>query len=246
MERFAKGNRKIRVAYISPDFFTHSVSYFIEAILKYADKERFEVFCYANVVKEDTKTALLKSFVPEENWKAVSGKAAEAVANLIRDDKIDILVELTGHTAGNRLDVVARKPAPIQVTMIGYPNTTGLPTVDYRITDGVADPPNTSQKFVEKLVRLPECFLCYTPTKEPIEISPAPCLNNNFITFGSFNNLAKITDEVLCMWASVLIAVPKSILLLKCKPFVNQKTRERVGYMLLIFSILSSSHYLLL
>jgi protein O-GlcNAc transferase len=122
---------------------------------------------------------------------------------------------------------MARKPAPIQVTMIGYPNTTGMSTIDYRITDAIADPLDTPQKYTEKLVRLP-CFLCYTPSSESLPICPTPYDTNHYVTYGSFNNLAKITDEVLQIWAKILRAVPNSNLLLKCKPFVNQKSRDKV------------------
>lgn len=218
-------SRPLRVGYISADFFTHSVSYFIEAPLAYADRSRVHTICYSNVARSDARTAKLKTMA--HDWRVVNGMSAEAVTKLIMDDKIDILVELTGHTSGNRLDVLALRPAPVQITWIGYSNTTGLPTIDYRITDTVADPPNTSQRYSETLVRMPDAFLCYTPPPDAPAISPAPCLTNGFITFGSFNNLAKVTDSVLRLWASVLIAVPTSRFVVKSKPFASETIRSK-------------------
>ncbi|ELR15334.1 udpn-acetylglucosamine--peptide n-acetylglucosaminyltransferase spindly, putative [Acanthamoeba castellanii str. Neff] len=126
---------------------------------------------------------------------------------MIMADEIDILVDLTGHTAGNRLDVMALKPAPVQVTYIGYPNTTGLPTIDYRFADAVTDPLDSQQRYVEELVRLPHCFLCYTPSPDAGPVAPAPCTKNGYITFGSFNNLAKR-------------------MVIKCKPFACDTIRN--------------------
>ena len=137
----------------------------------------------------------------------------------VRKDKIDILVELTGHTANNRLGVLALQPAPVQATWIGYPNSTGLPACHYRLTDALCDPPDTSQTFVEQLIRLPGCFLCYTPPKEAPSVAPCPAETLGFVTFGSFNALAKITPRVLALWARILHAVPNSRLVVKNKPF---------------------------
>jgi predicted O-linked N-acetylglucosamine transferase (SPINDLY family) len=175
--------------------------------------------------------------------------SSKEVSELIRRDQIDILVELTGHTAGNRLDVMAHKPAPICVTWIGYPNTTGLPTVDYRITDEIADPSETKQEYVESLVRLPGSFLCYSPPQDAPEVSVAPCVQNGTITFGSFNNLAKVNDKVISIWCTILkkglsflscsapflpsnllffsFSVPGSRFLMKCKPFACVSIRKK-------------------
>ncbi len=149
-------DRPLRIGYLSADFFTHSVSYFIEGPLAHADRNKTFVVCYANVARRDKKTALLQSHA--HLWRSVHDKCASEVASLIRADGIDILVELTGHTGGNRLDVMALKPAPIQVSWIGYPNTTGLAAeiMDYRFTDEVVDPCNTTQQYSEKLVRRKE------------------------------------------------------------------------------------------
>uniref|UniRef100_A0A5B7A711 Probable UDP-N-acetylglucosamine--peptide N-acetylglucosaminyltransferase SPINDLY n=1 Tax=Davidia involucrata TaxID=16924 RepID=A0A5B7A711_DAVIN len=222
--------RPLVIGYVSPDYFTHSVSYFIEAPLVYHDYANYKVVVYSAVVKADAKTNRFKERVLKKGgiWREIYGIDEKKVASMVREDKVDILVELTGHTANNKLGMMACRPAPVQVTWIGYPNTTGLPSIDYRITDAMADPPDTRQKNVEELVRLPECFLCYTPSPEAGPISPTPALSNGFVTFGSFNNLAKITPKVLQVWARILCAVPNSRLVVKCKPFCCDSIRHRI------------------
>jgi len=219
-------DKPLRIAYLSPDFFTHSVSYFIKGILCNHDQNNFTIYCYSNVVKEDNVTLHLKSCVPK--WRNIYGIPSSEAAKMIYDDKIDILVELTGHTAGNRLDVVAKKPAPIQITYLGYPNTTGLKRVDYRLTDSVADPVDTQQPFTEELIRLPHCFLSYMVPEDIPAVSPAPVSETNYITFGSFNNLAKITPQVFFLWYKILRQVPNSRIVMKCKPFVSYAVKQRV------------------
>ncbi|KAJ9181347.1 hypothetical protein P3X46_009485 [Hevea brasiliensis] len=221
--------RPLVIGYVSPDYFTHSVSYFIEAPLVYHDYANYKVVIYSAVVKADAKTNRFREKVLKKGglWRDIYGIDEKKVASMVREDNVDILVELTGHTANNKLGMMACRPAPVQVTWIGYPNTTGLPTIDYRITDSLADPPDTKQKHVEELIRLPECFLCYTPSPEAGPVSPTPALANGFITFGSFNNLAKITPKVLQVWARILCAVPNSRLVVKCKPFCSDSVRQR-------------------
>ncbi|XP_022977518.1 probable UDP-N-acetylglucosamine--peptide N-acetylglucosaminyltransferase SPINDLY isoform X2 [Cucurbita maxima] len=221
--------RPLVIGYVSPDYFTHSVSYFIEAPLVHHDYANYKVVVYSAVVKGDAKTIRFRDKVLKHGgvWRDIYGIDEKKVASMVREDKVDILVELTGHTANNKLGMMACRPAPLQVTWIGYPNTTGLPTIDYRISDALADPPNTKQKHVEELVRLPESFLCYTPSPEAGTVSSAPALSNGFITFGSFNNLAKITPKVLQVWARILCAIPNSRLVVKCKPFGCDSVRQR-------------------
>lgn len=221
--------RPLVVGYVSPDFFTHSVSYFIEAPLAHHDSMSFKVIIYSAVVKADAKTLRFREKVIKKGgmWRDIYGIDEKKVAQMVREDKVDIFVELTGHTANNKLGTMACRPAPLQVTWIGYPNTTGLPTIDYRITDAFADPPDTRQKHVEELVRLPDSFLCYTPSSEAGSVSAAPALSNGFVTFGSFNNLAKITPKVLQVWAKILCAVPNSRLVVKCKPFCCDSIRHK-------------------
>lgn len=221
-------DRPLVIGYISPDYFTHSVSYFVEAPLVYHYYSNCQVVVYSAVVKADAKTLRLKDTVLKKGgiWRDIYGIDEKVVANLVREDQVDILVELTGHTANNKLGVLACHPAPVQATWIGYPNTTGLPTIDYRFTDALADPLTTKQRHVEELVRLPGCFLCYTPSPEAGPVVQAPALLNGFITFGSFNNLAKITSRVLRVWARILCAIPTSRLIVKCKPFCCESVRE--------------------
>ena len=210
-------DRILRVGYLSADFFTHSVSYFIESPLQFSNSNRVFTVCYSNSMKNDQKTERLKLLAGQ--WRQIHGMKTSEVCDLIRDDGIDILVDLAGHTAGNRLDVMAMKPAPILATWIGYPNTSGLPAIDYRLTDSLADPVDTEQLYTEELVRLPGPFLCYTPPCNPPSVSTAPANILSRITFGSFNNLAKVNDNVLDSWAEILTQLPTSRLLLKCKPF---------------------------
>ncbi|KAG6549294.1 hypothetical protein Mapa_009280 [Marchantia paleacea] len=221
-------DRPLTIGYVSPDYFTHSVSYFIEAPLVHHNYTNFRVVVYCAVVKADAKTHRFRDTVLKKGgvWRDIYGVDEKKVASLVREDKIDILVELTGHTANNRLGVMACRPAPVQATWIGYPNSTGLPTIDYRFTDALADPLNTKQKHVEELVRLPGSFLCYTPSAETGPVVQTPAISNGFITFGSFNNLAKITPRVLRVWARILCAIPSSRLVVKCKPFCCDSVRE--------------------
>lgn len=180
---------------MSPDLYTHSVSYFAEAPLSLFSPEAVRVFVYDCTQRPDARSAHLQAAAARAGatWRAVSALSEEAIADMVRADGIDILVELSGHTAFNRLGCLARRPAPVQVTWVGYPNSTGLREVDYRFTDSLCDPPDTAQTFVEELVRLPRCFLAYSPPATPLPppVAPAPCVANGFVTFGSFNNLAK-------------------------------------------------------
>jgi predicted O-linked N-acetylglucosamine transferase (SPINDLY family) len=149
----------------------------------------------------------------------------EEAAALIRNDKIDILIDLAGHTGNNRILLFARKPAPVQVSWIGYLATTGLSTMDYKIVDNYTDPiGKTEQFYTEKLIRLPESFLCYLPDRESPEVGPLPALSKGHITFGSFNNFAKVTPEVFTLWARVLNEVPESHLILKGSSFSDETT----------------------
>jgi predicted O-linked N-acetylglucosamine transferase (SPINDLY family) len=205
---------RIRIGYLSPDFWLHSVAHFMVPILSHHDRSRVEVFCYHTGKREDSMTARLKSCV--EHWRQTAELSDEELERTLRTDKLDILVELTGHSDHHRLTVLARRVAPIQVTYLGYPNTTGVPTIDYRITDARADPPGESDRLhVEKLVRLPETFLCYAPPDVKVETTAAPLHRNGQITFASFNNFAKVTPFTIKLWSQVLASVPNSRLLIK-------------------------------
>lgn len=211
-------DRPLRIGYLSPDFRRHSVAQFIAPILLAHNRLAFEVFCYANVYKPDAFTERIRTL--NVIWRDIVHFNDLTVANLIAQDQIDILVDLAGHTADNRLGVFAYKPAPIQMTYLGYPATTGLPTIDYRITDSYADPPGTTEHFyTEKLLRLDPCFLCYNPIKDAPPVVPPPSLSGKPIVFGSFNKVAKICETCIHLWAEVLKHVPDSMLYLKGGPF---------------------------
>ncbi len=211
----APGHR-LRVGYLSADFFQHPVAHFLEPVLKAQDRTRFEVFCYHVGTSEDASTARLKSY--SEHWRRLHGVSDDDLEKTLRDDRIDVLVDLSGHTEGHRLAVLARRIAPVQVTYLGYPNTTGLRTIDYRITDARADPPGeTDALHVERLVRLPETFLCYSPPPSGPDTRTPAWGQSGYITFGSFNNFAKVTATSVALWARILAAVPSSKLLIKAR-----------------------------
>lgn len=221
-----KLKNRLRIGYISPDFHYHAVSYFSDAFIANFDKEKFEVYCYSTGMV-DFVTEKFKSLATV--WHDVSGEAPQFIAKLIYDDKIDILVDLAGHTAHNNLPVFAYKPAPIQITGIGYFNTTGLNEIDYFLTDCYCDPLGKNDVyFSEKLLRLPHSHLCYAPQKDMPDCQGTPCKKNGFITFGCFNNFSKITDDVLILWKTILEHLPNSKLILKSSLFASAFGRETV------------------
>jgi len=214
--------QKIRIGYISPDFKNHAVANFIEPLLEHHNKTKFEIYAYNNNNgKPDQVTDRLKpSF---SHWKDIALVPDDKLYKTIRNDKIDILIDLAGHTANNRLMVFAKRAAPVQISYLGYPNTTGLSNMDYRITDQWADPSGSSDKIhTEKLLRLENGFLCYKPRNHCPPVGPLPAVTNNYITFGSFNNAMKINDEVVELWCDVLRQLPTSQLLLKNAAYTDQ------------------------
>ena len=217
---------KIRVGYVSPDFKQHSVAYFIEPILRHHNQDDFAIYCYANVSQPDAVTKHLQQYA--DYWRNIYGIDDQQVCQQIKQDQIDILVDLAGHTGQNRLPLFALKPAPIQITYIGYPNTTGLETMDYRFTDEIADPFEVSDAYYsEKLIRLPNCVLCYQPPTDLPPVNELPAKTLNVFTFGSFNNLPKLTPEVIAVWSKILQQVPKSRLILKVRWFDDPHTCDR-------------------
>ena len=206
-------DKKIRLAYISPDFKKHSVAFFIQALFKYHDLNSFEIICYSNTDSPDSMTQYLKSF--NFIWKNIWSIDDKLVAKQIYEDQVDILVDLAGHTDKNSLLVLAYKPAPIQVTWLGYPNTTGLKTIDYKISDEHADPFENSCYYTEKIIRLIGGFLCYTPPEGAPEVSALPASKNGYITFGCFNDMPKINYNLVKIWSNILAQIPKSRLIIK-------------------------------
>ncbi|MCF8131040.1 MAG: tetratricopeptide repeat protein [Deltaproteobacteria bacterium] len=218
--------KRLRIGYVSPDFRRHSVGYFVLPLLSAHDRNALEVFCYSEVKRPDPMTARLKDL--GHHWRSTVGLGDDVAARLIHDDRIDILVDLAGHTANSRLLVFARKPAPVQVTWLGYPGTTGMSNIDYRITDEIADPSGSEDKFYsETLCRLKDGFLCYAPPEDAPNIKPLPALGSGNITFGSFNNLPKVNEGVIELWSAILSQVPGTSLLLKSKPLADASTRDR-------------------
>lgn len=215
--------RRLRVGYVSGDLRGHSVAYFVESVLEHHDRSSFDAVAYYNQTQVDAVTERLKAHCAR--WRVIANQSDDAAEQCIRDDGIDILVDLSGHTGSDRLPLFARKPAPVQVTWLGYPNTTGLDAMDYRLTDAVADPPGASEgRHTEALWRLPGCFLCYRPPAW-IDAAAAPVPATS-ITFGSFNNSSKIRPGVVAAWARILAGVPGSTLLLKMRAFEDPLARE--------------------
>jgi protein O-GlcNAc transferase len=216
-------DRKLRIGYVSPDFNGHPAGRFLLPLLAHHDRERFEIVCYSDVGKADEMTARLQSHC--DHWRETRRLSDEQLAALIREDRIDVLVDLTLHLAGNRLLMFARKPAPVQATWLAYPGSSGLSTIDYRVTDWHLDPVGFNDAlYSEESVRLPDCYWCYDPLCEPIEIGELPAIQNGFITFGSLNNFAKVTKTTLGLWARVMREVSRSKLLLLA-PVGSARTR---------------------
>lgn len=227
-------HRRLRVGYLSPDFRIHSVSYFIESILAHHDQRTIESFCYADVGHTDGITAHLRQLAM--HWRDVSILTNEQIVSLVRSDEIDILIDLAGHTGARRLSVFAHKPAPVQVSYLGYPNTTGLSTIDYRLTDTIADPPGADAFHTETLVRLENGFLCYTPPVDAPAII-APKAVKEYVTFGCMNTLEKINDAVLSKWGTLMSRVPDAHLLIKNNSLSDPRVREELASRLRAFGI---------
>jgi FkbM family methyltransferase len=217
---------RIRIGYVSPDLRTHSVAYFFEPLLREHDRTRFEIFCYAELFSPDDMSRRLEAMA--DHWIPTVGLSDRAVAERIAADRIDILVDLAGHSAHNRLGVFALRPAPVQVTWLGYPNSTGLSAIDYRLVDAVSDPaPQADRLASEELVRLEGGFHCYLAPADAPPVSPPPSEKTGHITFGSFNNIAKLSNSTLSAWAALLRRVEGSTLLIKSRFFGEGSARER-------------------
>ena len=218
--------RRIKIGYVSPDFREHSISYFFRPVLEFCDRNFFEVYCYSDARRPDTITARIKAL--SDHWRDTAWLGDAALAECITQDGIDILVDLAGHTSGNRLPVFAHKPAPVQVTWLGYPGTTGLPVVDYRLTDDICDPPGDSDPYhSEDLIRLSDGFLCYRPPESAPNVSDLPALQSDGIVFGSFNNLPKVNERVIALWSKILLQVPGSCLKIKSKQLADESTKQQ-------------------
>ena len=231
--------RPLRIGYVSSDFRQHAVSHFIEPVLAAHDKSKFELFAYYHHTVVDDMTKRIQSHV--SHWRSLVGKSDADIAAMIRADSIDILIDLAGHTATNRLPIFARKPAPLQVAWLGYPNTTGLSTMDYRITDAFADPRGMTEAFhTEKLHRMPDCFSCFRAPADAPAVAPLHAMRTGRVTFGSFNNFAKITPEVISVWSNILKRIPTSTLFLKYKDLESVPMTQFIHHQFMTRGVLVS------
>jgi protein O-GlcNAc transferase len=217
--------RRLRVGYVSGDYFYHSASTGFAPVILNHDPAQIETVCYATIIKSDAQTERFKAGVSV--WRDVTRLTDAAVADLIREDQIDILVDLGGHSSSGRLRIFAHKPAPVQVTAWGYITGTGLDAVDYLLADPIALPPAAERWYSEQVVHLPS-IVCYEPAANLPDIAPPPILERGTVTFGSFNRAAKLSDEALDLWAQVLMAVPASRMILKSPGLDDQENRTRI------------------
>ncbi|WP_084536920.1 tetratricopeptide repeat protein [Azospirillum halopraeferens] len=210
-------DRRLRIGYVSADFGFHPVGYFLAPVLPAHDRAAVEVVCYSARVREDAMTARLRAAA--DLWRPIAGMDDGEAEALIRSDGIDILVDLAGHTAGNRLPLFARRPAPVQATWAGYVGTTGLAAMDWLIADARHLPPGREAEVVERVARLPDGYVCVLPRPDAPPVGPLPLRANGFVTFGCFNNRAKLSEPTLALWARLLERVPGARLLLKTHQF---------------------------
>ncbi len=208
-------SRRLRIGYVSPNFSGHVISHFLLPLLEHHDHSQYEIYGYASVKRPDAVTERMQKST--DVWKNVLGMTDEAVAREIHEDKIDILIDLTQHMAENRLPVFSRKPAPLQVAWLGYPGTTGVETMDFRITDRWMEPEGSVwSESIEKVVRLPDSWFSFDPLNRYPDVTPPPSARTGYLTFGCLNNFCKVNEQVLHRWLGILKAIPKSRLLLRC------------------------------
>jgi predicted O-linked N-acetylglucosamine transferase (SPINDLY family) len=244
-------DKRLRIGYVSGDFRRHSVMYFLGPILRLQDRSRFELYCYSNLDREDSLTRQIRQL--DLVWRDITSLSDEAACRQIVEDQIDLLIDLSGHTGGNRLGIFARTPAPLQATYLGYPNTSGLSVMHYRIVDAITDPPAgdgiepPDAYCSERLARLPGSFLCFSPPSENLASAPVPMpaatdndpfsapilpgtpeSRRGFLTLGTFNNSKKIDVKTAVAWGAAMRAIPDCRLLLKGKPYQNAEAREQL------------------
>jgi protein O-GlcNAc transferase len=224
-----KHPERLRVGFISGDFRTHSVAHFFEPILSARGRGAFAYVLYNNSHVQDAVSQRLRTYA--DDWRDIWQLTDDALIELIRADRIDILVDLSGHTASNRLAIFARRAAPVQISYLGYPASTGLAAMDYRITDAVTDPPAPADAWhCERLLRLPDTQWCFRPFGTPGVPGPLPAREAGFVTFGSFNNLTKASDTLLRCWAQILIKLPTS-----CLRLTRVRSAQRAAEIIALF-----------
>ncbi|WP_109105588.1 glycosyltransferase family 41 protein [Azospirillum sp. TSO35-2] len=220
-------DKRLRIGYLSVEFREHLGAYFLTPLFEAADRQGFEIVCYSILPDSHADAFTARFKAQADGWRTVGDLDDTALAAQIRADGIDILVDLAGHSGLNRLPMLAHRPAPVQVTWLGYPNGTGMEAVGYRIVDAISDPPGpTDAHAAETLVRLPVPFLCFRPPANAPAVVPLPAGATGSVTFGSFNKLSKITDGTVALWAEVLRRVPDSRLLLKDRPLSDAGTAK--------------------
>ena len=225
--------RRLRIGYVSPNFRSHCQSLFTIPLLSHHDHSNFEIFCYAQLLHPDELTSRIQGHA--DVWRDTNGLDDEKLAKMITADGIDILIDLTMHMDKGKPMLFARRPAPVQISWLAYPGTTGIPEIDYRLTDPWLDPVELGdERYVEKSLRLPHTFWCYDPLTSGLQPNPLPALSKNHVTFGCLNNFCKVTDDTLELWAGVMSAVAGSRLLL-LSPLGSH--RQRVLDMLKGYSI---------
>ena len=217
--------RRLRIGLVSPTLGRHPGGYFVVGLLEHRQENEVEFICYSDRKPDDLTERFMEL---SDEWTDARGVSDEVLSQRIRSDRIDILIDLAGHTAKNRLLVFARKPAPIQVTWAGYVGSTGLSAMDYLIADYRHVPEGAERHYSERVIRLPDGYVCYEPPDYAPQAGPLPFERNGFITFGSFNNTAKINDDVLAAWAEILKAVPNSRLILKYVHMDAEGNRNRI------------------
>jgi predicted O-linked N-acetylglucosamine transferase (SPINDLY family) len=216
----------LRLGFVSPHFAFHPVGYFLVRLLENLPKSQFDVVCYSDTASADALTSRLQ--MHSTKWFDVRSWSDERLAQQIRQDEVDILFDLAGHTPGNRLLVFARKPAPIQMTWLDYVGTTGLSAIDYIIADPRQIPPGAESYYTEKVLRLPYDYICFDPPPDAPPVNSLPALENEFVTFASFNILPKVTPQMIAIWARILKEVPRSRLMLKNGGFDNPQVAARL------------------
>lgn len=220
-------DRPLRVGLLSPDFRLHAVSYFAEPVLRHHDRREWTLIAYSTANPEDARTEVLRPLAAE--WRKLSGMKYVDIARLIQRDRIDVLIDLAGHTNGNALPALHLRPAPVQMTWVGYPHSTGVPSVEYRIVDRVTDPPDGRWLCVERAAYLDPCFLLWQPPEGAPEPSQRRATDvDGGVTFGSFTAVQKISDATVRMWSRVLAATPGSRLWIKTTSFRDARVRELI------------------
>jgi len=210
-------DRRLRVGYVSPDFREHPVGLNLLPLFREHDRALIELYCYSGAARADGVTERFRALA--DRWCDIAGLSHSQVAELVRRDTIDVLVDLSLHAAGNRLFVFALEPAPVQVTFAGYPGTTGLEAIGYRLTDPYLDPPGADESvYSEESIRLPDTFWCYEPLADEVEVGPPPATARGVVTFGCLNNFCKVNESVLRLWARVMSEIPSSGLLVSSPP----------------------------